>query len=181
MNANFSRRVFWFFNKIFMVPVFRSGLGPFVGNPLTGYIMVLKTIGRLTGKVRFTPVNYAIMQGNAYCIAGYGKFAHWYLNLQERPNIEVILPSGPVAGVADDVTDQKESAIALRQVLKNGGFAGFFLGFNPFTVSDEVLLERTKGLPVIRVRPTGVGSGASDAGGWLWVLLTAILLFVILY
>lgn len=40
------RRIFWFLNKFFMVPMFRLGFGPFFGNPLSGYIMVLKAIGR---------------------------------------------------------------------------------------------------------------------------------------
>ncbi len=52
------RRIFWFLNTFFMVPLFRLGLGPFFGNPLSGYIMVLKAIGRKSGKVRYTPVNY---------------------------------------------------------------------------------------------------------------------------
>jgi hypothetical protein len=57
------RRVFWIINNIFMVPMFRLGLDPFIGNVVTGYIMVLKTVGRKTGKTRFTPVNYAIQVG----------------------------------------------------------------------------------------------------------------------
>jgi hypothetical protein len=36
----FWRRFFRVLNQCFMVPVFRLGLGPFVGNPLTGYIEV---------------------------------------------------------------------------------------------------------------------------------------------
>ena len=44
------RRFFRFLNKFFMVPMFRLGFGPFFGNPLSGYIMVLKIVGRKTGK-----------------------------------------------------------------------------------------------------------------------------------
>jgi deazaflavin-dependent oxidoreductase (nitroreductase family) len=134
---NFFRRLFWVFNKFFMVPMFRLGFGPFMGNPITGYIMVLKTIGRKTGKIRFTPVIYTIMGGNVYCIAGFGKISHWYLNLKADPNLEVILPSGAIAGVAEDVSDPDESLIAFRRMLKSGGFSGFFEGYNPFRASDE--------------------------------------------
>ncbi len=88
-----------------MVPMFRLGLGAFVGNPFTGYIMVLKTTGRKTGRVRYTPVNYAILNGSVYCIVGFGKIAHWYRNLQAHPEIELILPSGPTSGTAEEVTD----------------------------------------------------------------------------
>jgi deazaflavin-dependent oxidoreductase (nitroreductase family) len=164
-------RVFRQLNRFFMVPAFRLGFGPFMGSPFTGYIMVLKTIGRKTGAVRYTPLNYAIMNGSVYCLPGWGPTAEWYRNLRARPSIEVLLPSGALAGVAEDVTDPEESLRAVRQVLKNGGFAGFFLGFNPFTVPDEVLRERTSSLPVVRIRPTGVANGAADPGGWLWITL----------
>ena len=83
------RSVFRIFNKFFMVPMFRLGFGAFMGNPVTGYIMVIKTIGRKSGKLRFTPVNYAILDGNIYCTAGFGRKAHWYLNLMANPQVGI--------------------------------------------------------------------------------------------
>jgi len=56
------RRIFWFLNKFFMVPMFRLGFGPFFGNPLNGYIMVLKPVGRKTGKVDFGLVSQSVGQ-----------------------------------------------------------------------------------------------------------------------
>lgn len=174
------RRFFWFLNRLFMVPAFRLGLGPFMGNPLTGYIMVLRTTGRKTGRARFTPVNYAIQGGCIYCLAGFGRGAHWYQNVRANPNIQLILPGGSLAGVAEDVSDPEESVRAARQVLKNGGFAGFFLGFNPFTAPDAVVREKTMDLPLVRIRPTGIGSGASDPGGWLWVVVALAIIWLII-
>lgn len=173
------RRIFRLLNRFFMVPLFRSGLGGFVGNPITGYIMVLKTVGWKTGRERYVPVNYAIRNGSIYCLSGLGKGAHWYRNLQAEPNIEMILPSGPLAGVAEDVTESDDALIVLRQILKNSGFAGLLAGMNAFSLSDGVLREKTKDYPLIRIRPTGVGSGASDAGGWLWILSLAVSVVVL--
>ena len=173
------RQILKFINRFFMVPLFRLGLGLFVGNPITGYIMVVKTIGRKTGKERYAPVNYAIMDGNIYCMAGFGKGTHWFRNLQSQPNIEIIIPSGPLAGVAEDATNSEEAILILRQLLKNSGFGGFFAGFNPFTVSDTELREKIKDFPLVRIRPTGVGSGAGDAGGWLWILSLVALWLVL--
>ena len=48
------RSVFRVLNKFFMVPMFRLGFGPFFGNPFSGFIMVMKTIGRKTGKMRYS-------------------------------------------------------------------------------------------------------------------------------
>ena len=173
------RRILKFINMFFMVPLFRLGLGSFVGNPITGYIMVVKTIGRKTGKERYVPVNYAIRDGNIYCMAGFGKGTHWYRNLQSQPNIEIIIPSGPLAGVAEDATNSEEATRILRQILKNSGFAGFFAGFNPFVISDTELREKTKEFPLVRIRPTGIGSGAGDAGGWLWVVSLVVSVVVL--
>lgn len=173
------RRILKIVNRFFMVPLFRMGLGAFIGNPLTGYIMVLKTIGHRSGRERYAPVNYALHDGNIYCMAGFGKDSHWVRNLRSQPKIEVIIPSGPLAGVADDVTSTEEYPRILRQLLKNSGFVGFFAGFNPYAISDEELLEKTVEYPLIRIRPTGIGSGAGDAGGWLWILSLAVSLFIV--
>ena len=183
MESKALRQFFRFLNRFFMAPVFRLGLGPFMGNPLSGYIMVLKTVGRKSGKLRYSPVNYAILGGYVYCLAGFGQVAHWYRNLLAKPQIEAILPGGAIAGVAERVDDAAEGLRVARQILRNSGFAGFLAGLNAFRVTDAELEEKTKDYPVIRIRPTGIGSGAGDAGGWLWVLgvmVTVLLLWLIL-
>ena len=161
--------------------MFRLGLGIFMGNPLSGYIMVIKTIGRKTGQVRYTPVNYAIMNGNVYCLAGFGKKADWYRNIKMQPNIEAILPGGAITGCAEEIVEPDERLKAARQTLKNGGFASFAAGINPYSLSDDTLRDKLKSYPVIRIRPTGLGSGAGDAGGWLWILMLLLTLAIILW
>jgi deazaflavin-dependent oxidoreductase (nitroreductase family) len=170
MDYDIARRVFRTLNRYFMVPVFRLGLGGLITNPFSGYIMVIKTIGHKSGQERYTPTNYAIQNGNVYCFAGFGPGAHWYRNLTTNPRVELLLPGGPVTGLAEEVTDPDERLHALRQILKNGGFAGFLVGFNPYTAPDQVVVETCQSLPVIRIRPAGVRSGPADPGGWLWVL-----------
>jgi len=176
------RRFFHFLNKFFMVPMFRLGFGPFFGNPVTGYIMVLKVSGRKTGKVRYAPVNYAILDGKVYCISGFHGAADWYRNLRKNPQVEAILPGGSIAGPTCEVTDPKLRTKAIRKILQNGGFAGFFEGFNPYTIADEELFSRTEDMPLVCIQPAGVGSGASDPGGWAWMgmpLSVAVLIAVL--
>jgi deazaflavin-dependent oxidoreductase (nitroreductase family) len=165
------RRIFRMLNRYFMVPMFRLGFGPFIGNPLTGYIMVLKTRGRKSGRTRYSPVNYTIHNGSVYCLAGWGKTSDWYRNLTAAPQVELILPGGAYSGIAETVADLDEKRIVIRQVLKNGGFAGFLEGFNPYNIPDEQLAARTTGMVLVRIHPTGLGSAAADPGGWLWILL----------
>ena len=163
------RRIFWFINKFFMVPMFRLGLGPFFGNPLSGYIMVLKVVGRKSGKIRYAPVNYAIQNGNIYCISGGRQSSDWFRNLQANPQVELILPSVAIFGSVEEVSQAAERQGVIRKVLQNAGFAGFFEGYNPFTISDDELSAKSADLPVLRIRPLGVGNGASDPAGWAWV------------
>lgn len=163
------RRGFRLFNRSLMLPIFQLGLGPLFGSPYGGYIMVVKTIGRKSGKLRAVPLNYAIINGNVYCLAGFGKVAHWYANIKAHPQVELLMPGGAFAGVAEEVTDADEKLSATRQILKNGGFAGFVFGFNPATVSDATLRDTTRDLPVLRIRPVGIGNGAGDPGGWMWL------------
>jgi deazaflavin-dependent oxidoreductase (nitroreductase family) len=176
MLSDVLRRIFRLFNRYFMVPMFRLGMGPFIGNPLTGYIMVLKTRGRKSGRIRFSPVNYAIHNGSVYCLAGWGKTTDWYRNLSATPQVELILPAGAYSGTAETVADPAEKRIIIRQVLKNGGFAGFFEGYNPYTISDEQLTVKTEEAVLVRIRPNGLGSAAADPGGWLWIIVWGAML-----
>ena len=171
------RFIFRQLNKFFMVPAFRWGFGRFIGTPIGGYVMVLKTIGRKTGLVRYAPVNYALMDGKIYCLSGFGKIAHWYRNLQANPQLDVILPSATLSGTAATVTDQDEWLTACRQILKNSGFAGFMAGYNPWTISDDDLREKGGEMIVLRITPDGVYPGAADPGGklWLWLTLATVL------
>jgi deazaflavin-dependent oxidoreductase (nitroreductase family) len=165
-----ARRAFSYLNRYFMVPLFRLGLGGWMGTPFGGYIMVLKVIGRKTGRTRYAPVNYAVENGSVYCLAGFGATSDWYRNVLAHPQIEVLMPGGAIAGLAEEVVDADERARMIRRVLINGGFAGFFYGYDPRTVSDERLIETTREVPVLRIRPRGIGSGASDPGGWAWII-----------
>lgn len=162
-----------------MVPLFRSGLGYYWGNPIWGYMVVLKVTGRKSGKTRYSPVNYAIMNGCVYCVAGWGILADWYKNLKANPVIEMILPGGSYCARAEEVTDSGERLQSMRQVLKAGGLAGFLFGFNPFSISDGDLEKNTRDIPVIRLRPEGLGTGAGDYGGWLWVPVLLLIYLLI--
>ena len=174
------RRIFWFLNKFFMVPMFRLGFGPFFGNPLTGYIMIIKAIGRKTGKVRFAPVNYTIQKGDVYCISGGRKNSDWYRNLLANPEVDLILPGGGIYARTEEISSPDEKLIIIRQILKNAGFAGFFEGYNPWRISDEELMQKSADLPLLRFHPLGVGNGASDAGGWAWIWSFVVTILIVL-
>jgi deazaflavin-dependent oxidoreductase (nitroreductase family) len=180
----FLRRAFRLMNKGFMVPAFRLGLGPLLGSPYGGYIMVIKTRGWKSGRTRYTPVDYAIANGLVYCIAGFGDRSHWIKNLRAEPEAELLLPGGALACRMETVEDEAEKRQALRQVLVNSGFAVYaFEGINPHRVTDMKLAELLQTYRILRFRPTGIGAGAYDPGGWFWlwpVAATVLLIWSLL-
>ncbi len=166
------RQAFRQLNRFFVVPAFRSGLGAAMVTPPSGYIMVLSTIGHKSGRLRHTPVNYALIDGDVYCIAGFGTVAHWAKNLAAIPEVEVQLPAGRFWGRVRTVADETARLRVGRQILQNAGFAGFFFGFNPFTTSDDKLARGIAGVPVYCITPARVIPAAFDPGGRGWITST---------
>jgi hypothetical protein len=178
------RKFFKILNKYFMVPIFRLGLGAVMTNPFSGYIMVMKVVGRRSNKIRYTPVNYAIHNGAIYCVSGGRDTSDWYKNLKVIPNIELIMPGGAVFGSVDEYVDSTDRLTIIRKVLQNAGFAGFFEGYNPYKISDEELAAKSSDLPIFKITPTGIGNGAADPKGWAWILtimLTAAFILVLFF
>jgi deazaflavin-dependent oxidoreductase (nitroreductase family) len=157
-------------NRFLMVPAFRLGLGWLVGSPLGGWIMVLRTRGRRSGRTREAGLDYVIEDGAVYCMAGFGRGTAWFLNLLEEPRVEVLLPGRTFVGHAEEVTDAEERARVLPRLIRASGVPGFSIGGNPWTMSDERIRAALEGFPLVRIRPTGVVAGPADPGGLLWLL-----------
>jgi deazaflavin-dependent oxidoreductase (nitroreductase family) len=176
------RRIFKAFNR-FMVLLFRLGLGSFGnGTKYGGYIMVIKHTGRKTGLTRHTPVNYATVDGDIYCTSGFGRVADWYLNIKANPQVEVWLPDGRWAGIAEDATGEENSAHHLRQVIIASGFAGPLFGVNPKKLSEDDLRRLLESYRLIRIRKVNALTGAGGPGelSWIWPLATFALLWLLL-
>ena len=161
-------------NRWFMIPAIRAGLGPLIGNPLTGHLMLLRTRGRRTGLLREAPLGYVILDGSVYCVAGYGLAAPWVKNLQADPGVEVVLPTRTFRGRATVVTDDAEWLRAYRALITSFGLVGHVLHSDPSKLDDATLLATHRSLPVIRIEPVGVAvrlkSGPWDPGGHGWLL-----------
>lgn len=168
------QRGFLIVNRYFAVPLLRAGLGPLLATPVTGSLMVLRTRGRRTGRRRDVPLGYAIVDGNVYFCAGFGRPTAWLHNIAADPNVELLLPAGAVAGVAGEVTERDEWIRAMRTLLVSLGLIGRMTVGDVRHVTDEELLAIAGGIPLVRVRVTGIGSGPFDPGGLGWVIPTAI-------
>jgi deazaflavin-dependent oxidoreductase (nitroreductase family) len=172
------RQGFKYFNR-FMVFWWRLGMGAYFNRPeLSGRIMVITHTGRKSGLKRLTPVNYAMLDGEVYCTAGFGAGSDWYRNLLADPQVEVWLPEGWYAGVAEDISDDPDRLFYMRQVLIGSGFAARLAGIDPQKMSNEELAPLTQSYRLVRIRLVAPRTGAGGPGdlAWVWPLATSVLL-----
>ena len=166
---------FLWLNRWFMAPALRSGLGPIIGNPVTAHLMLLRTRGRRSGRVREAPLGYVIRDGFVYCVAGYGTRTPWFLNLVANPTVEVVLPGRTLRGVAEPVTDDAEWLRAYRSLIGSFGLVGRLVDGGVDRLDDATLLATHRVLPVVRIRsvdpPGPLHAGPWDPGGRGWLLV----------
>lgn len=167
------------FNK-FMLLMWRLGLGKFINiyPPLFGRILVLTHTGRKTGKIRRTPVNYNIVDGELYCTAGFGSKSDWYRNMLAHPDIEIWLAEGRYTAVAEDVSDHPQRLKIMRAVLIGSGFVAPLMGIDPGKLSDADLDALTREYRLFHLRKVAERTGEGGPGdlNWVWMAATLILL-----
>jgi deazaflavin-dependent oxidoreductase (nitroreductase family) len=171
-------RGFLVVNGRLALPVLHAGLAPFWSLPFTGYMAVLRTRGRKSGVIREAPLGYVIWEDAVYVWAGFGPTTQWLRNIEADPRVEVVLPGRSFSGLAEVVTDPDERLRAGRALAASLGVIGrATLGVDPRTASDEQLSRRTQGLPLVRIRPTGIAAGPLDPGGTAWVVYQLVALW----
>lgn len=173
------RRLFRRFNPA-MLLLWRLGLGAWVNAwpEVGGRILVLGHTGRKTGQPRQTPLNYAEVDGELYCTAGFGAHCDWYRNVLAHPAVQVWLPDGWWAGMAEEVTDSARKLPLLRQVLIGSGVVAPAAGVNPHTLDDTALAAATQDYRLIHIRRTAPRTGPGGPGdlAWVWPAATLLLL-----
>ncbi len=163
----------------FMVGMFRLGLGPYISNPYTGYIMVITTTGRRSGLPHRTPVNFIEEAGQVYCMAGFGERSDWYRNVRANPRVHVWVGGHGWEGQAELVTDQSQWVPLYRRIAGRAGFADRAFTKLQFShLSDDEILSLAGQTPVVRIRldrPLPADQQPGDLR-WLWPVLAATFL-----
>ena len=164
----------------FMLTMWRLGMGKWfkVCPAISGNVMVLTHIGRKTGIKRYQPLNYAIVDDDIYCIAAFGGISDWYRNIRANPNVEVWLPNGWWAGVAEDFNDSTVRTQLIRQIMIRSGFVAYVAGLNPHKMTDEEIDAESKQYRLLRIQRSTAYTGSGGPGDleWVWHLATIILL-----
>jgi deazaflavin-dependent oxidoreductase (nitroreductase family) len=165
-------------NRWFMVPVQRLGLGAWIGTPIGGYVLLLRTRGRRTGLVREAPLSYLVEDGSAWVMAGFGDRTQWFRNLLADPDVEVWLPGRTVRCQAEEIVDPATRAAVLPRLVRATGLPGLLVGCNPWTTPDAGILEHLEGVPLVRITPQGepLVAGPDDPGGGAWIWRQGVVL-----
>jgi deazaflavin-dependent oxidoreductase (nitroreductase family) len=173
------RRGFLVVNRWVTAPALRSGLGPFISSPMGGSMLLLRTTGRKSGRIREAPLGYAIVDGRVIVIAGYGRDAHWFRNALACPDVEIVLPGAILAGRAEEIADPARRRAALRTVVAALGAVGRLTLGDVARADDARLDELADAFPLLAITPTAVRSGPFDPGGTFWrIPLGATVAFV---
>lgn len=175
------RRAFRILNR-FMLLLWRLGLAKY-GNPTRfgGAIMVIKHVGRKTGRTRYAPVNFYETDRYVYCTAGFGSKTHWYRNILAHPKVELWLPDSRWEGVAEDISDAQDRVALLRCVLLTSGFAGPLFGVDPRRMDDDKIDALFHSYRLIRIQKVSPMTGPGGPGDlvWVWPMLVSALLLIL--
>jgi hypothetical protein len=128
-------------------------------------------------------LNYAIVDGDVYCVAAFGNRSDWYRNILAQPAVEVWLAEGWWAGVAEDISDSPARLQLIREVLIGSGFAAYAAGLNPHTMTDEELAAESVKYRLVRIerRAERTGPGGPGELQWVWQIVVMILLGWVLW
>ena len=130
------------------------GLGSIAGRA----VLLLTTTGRKSGLPRVTPLLYDEIDGILYVGSARGAKADWYQNIQENPNVEVLVGSRRIKGCAEPITDPLHVADFLEKRLKLHPILTTVVmrvqGFGS-TPSREQLEQYAKGRTLVAIRPDG--------------------------
>lgn len=170
------RQTFRHFNRL-MVDLWRLGLGSWVNlwPSVGGQIMVIVHTGRKSGLKRYAPVNYAVVDGELYCTAGFGSGSDWYRNVMANPQVEVWLPNGWWTGTVEDVSRSDRRLALLRRVLIGSGIAARMVGLHPVKMTDSELASATARYPLIRIHRVEARTGPGGPGDLAWVWPVTVL------
>ena len=142
--------------------------------------MVISHTGRRSGRVHRTPLNFAMVDGDLYCTAGFGPGSDWYRNLLVNPMVEVWLPGDGWLGIAEDFSNHSRRHELLRQVIRASGLAAPMMGLDLRRISDADFERETSQYRLVCIRRAAhlAGPGGQADLAWIWVV-TAILVLLL--
>jgi len=180
--ANRYRRFFKRFN-LYMVWFWRLGFRRYVNcwPRLGGRVMVITHTGRKSGAHYRTPLNYTIVEGEIYCMAGFGHQADWFRNIQANPQVEVWLPDSWWSALAEDISQDPRRLPVFRQVVLDTGLVAPLFGIDARKMNDESFARALGDSRLVHIRRTQRLTGRGGPGDLAWVWLPVAGLLALVY
>jgi len=134
---------FFHFIHDLSVSLYRRTHGKFGGNVQGLPVLLLKTIGRKTGKERITPLGYFMDHGN-YIItasnAGRDTFPGWFHNLRAHPHVKIEVQDRQLEAEAEVAAPEKRNALWSQLVSLSPAYAKY-------------ATKTTREIPLVILRP----------------------------
>ncbi|MFX1317253.1 MAG: nitroreductase/quinone reductase family protein, partial [Promethearchaeota archaeon] len=109
-------------NKYLVVPLYRIKLLPLLG--FGKIILILKTKGWKTGKIRRTPLEYRRYEGTIIIFAARGENATWVKNLRSNPeHVSVMYGFHHFKPRIEFISDISQKSIIMKWYVTNFGKA----------------------------------------------------------
>jgi deazaflavin-dependent oxidoreductase (nitroreductase family) len=115
-----------------IVPLYRLGLLPLLG--FGKLVLLLTTRGRISGKLRQTPIGYFRYNDTLHLTSGWGTEANWYKNILAYPDqVYVQVGFHHFHARAELLHDQKELQQMMKWLLKHhtSGMEAKAMGWDP--------------------------------------------------
>ncbi len=147
------------FRWLFKTPVFfyRIGLPIF-----SGFVLLLTTTGRKSGKARQTPLEYRFEPETCSYIvmAGWGGKTDWYRNARTNPNVHVQVGKRRFQAIAEPLPEEEVTAWLMQVAKINPRALIMFSRWAGETLdgSEAGLRRAAKHFPSLRLRPVDAGN-----------------------
>jgi deazaflavin-dependent oxidoreductase (nitroreductase family) len=148
-----------FFRWLFKTPVFFYKIGLPI---FSGFVLLLTTTGRKTGKVRQTPLEYRIeTETDCYIVmAGWAGKTDWYRNARANPNVQVQVGRRKFQALAEPLAEEDVAAWLFHVAKVNPRALIMFSRWAGETLdgSETGLQRAAKHFPSLRLRPVDAGN-----------------------
>ncbi len=164
--------------------LYRLGLGDTL-NSL--HVMILGTVGRVSGLPRYTPIEYRQHGSKLYLISAWGDQPHWYRNLLATPDVLAQKGSSAYSACAQVVTNPGEALRVLRLFRNRAPFV-----YDPLIarlsdsdqVDERTLPDIAQTITIVRLDPQPgappIPPIRADRGWMLWSGALAVIALLVI-
>jgi deazaflavin-dependent oxidoreductase (nitroreductase family) len=142
------------FRYLFKIPIlfYRLGLGGLVGP----HFLLLTTVGRKTGKTRYTPLEFTFetTTGTYLLMAGWGK-TDWYKNARAHPQVKVQIGWKKFEALAAPLPDEAVARLLMEIVARVPRMQTVFQRWCDQPIDDtfESYIYAAQFFPCLRLKP----------------------------